>query len=113
MAVVTVRRLPEEIERALKLRAAPHGRSTVAEIRTILEAAVRPPTRVRMGAELAAFGARFGGLDLDLARNPDPAEPLSSWPGLTRPSAHERSGADGRVRPGHDGGASDPRVEGK
>ena len=27
----------------------------------------------------------------------------SSWPGLTRPSAHERSGVDGRVKPGHDG----------
>ena len=27
----------------------------------------------------------------------------ASWPGLTRPSAHHRLGADGRVRPGHDG----------
>jgi hypothetical protein len=26
-----------------------------------------------------------------------------SWPGLFRPSAHERQGADGRNRPGHDG----------
>jgi len=77
MPVVTVRGLPEEIHRALRLRAARHGRSTEAEIRTILEAAVRPRTRVRIGAELAAFGARFGGLDLDLARDPDPAEPAT------------------------------------
>ena len=77
MPTVTVRGLPEEIHRALRLRAARHGRSTEAEIRTILEAAVRPRNRVRMGAELAAFGARFGGLDLDLARNPGPAEPAT------------------------------------
>ena len=25
-----------------------------------------------------------------------------SWPGLTRPPTHERSGVDGRVKPGHD-----------
>ena len=92
MPVVTVRGLPEEIP-------------------TIPEAAVRPRTRVRIGAELAAFGAAFGGLDLDLARSPDPAEPPPSWPGQARPSAHERSGVDGRIRPGHDGRASDPRME--
>src|SRR5439155_10566291 len=27
---------------------------------------------------------------------------ISSWPGLTRPSAHVRLGVDGRVKPGHD-----------
>ena len=27
---------------------------------------------------------------------------LSSWPGLTRPSAHHRLWVDGRVKPGHD-----------
>ena len=32
MSVVTVRNLPEETHRALKLRAAQHGRSTEAEI---------------------------------------------------------------------------------
>src|SRR5471030_2158734 len=26
-----------------------------------------------------------------------------SWPGLFRPSAHQRQGADGRNKPGHDG----------
>ena len=56
MSVVTVRNLPEETHRALKLRAAQHGRSTEAEIREILEEAVRPKTRLKIGAELAAFG---------------------------------------------------------
>lgn len=64
MAVVTVRNLPEETHRALRLRAAQHGRSTEAEIRVILEDAVRPEGRVKIGSALAAFGQRFGGLDL-------------------------------------------------
>ena len=75
MAVVTVRNLPEETHRALKLRAAGHGRSTEAEIREILEDQVRPKARVRIGSELAAFGKRFGGVDLKLARDQTPTEP--------------------------------------
>ena len=68
MPAVTVRNLPEETHRALKLRAAQHGRSTEAEIREILEEAIRPKDRVKVGSELAAFGRRFGGLDLDVRR---------------------------------------------
>ena len=75
MAVVTVRNLPEETHRALKLRAAQHGRSTEAEIREILEEQVRPKSRVKVGSELAAFGRRFGGVDLNIARDQTPAEP--------------------------------------
>jgi plasmid stability protein len=75
MSAVTVRNLPEETHRALKLRAARHGRSTEAEIRDILEAAVRPPTRLKVGSELAALGRRFGGIELDLRRDKTPARP--------------------------------------
>ena len=57
MSVVTVRNLPEEIHRALKLRAAQHGRSTEAEIRQILEKALRPEERVKIGRGLQ--GRRF------------------------------------------------------
>jgi plasmid stability protein len=77
MPVITVRNLPEETHRALRLRAAQHGRSTEAEIRAILEEAVRPETRVKVGSELAAFGQRFGGIDLDLTREQTPAEPAA------------------------------------
>ncbi len=77
MSVVTVRNLPEETHRALKVRAAQHGRSTEAEIREILEEAVRPPTRVKIGSALTAFGQRFGGLDLDITRDPAPTEPAT------------------------------------
>ena len=74
MPAVTVRNLPETTHRALKLRAALHGRSTEAEIRQILEDAVRPAERLKIGSELAAFGQQFGGLDFDTTRDPAPAK---------------------------------------
>ena len=67
MASVTVRKLPEETHRALKLRAAQHGRSTEAEIRSILEAAVRP--KLGIGSALAAIGRSLGGVEIDLRRD--------------------------------------------
>jgi len=57
------------------MRAAEHGRSTEAEIREILEEAVRPKTRLKIGAELAAFGRRVGGLEIEFARDQTPTEP--------------------------------------
>ncbi len=69
MAAITVRNLPEETHRALRLRAAQHGRSTEAEIRVILEDAVRPEGRVKIGSALAALGRRFGGPDLNITRD--------------------------------------------
>lgn len=82
MPAVTVRNLPEETHRALKRRAAAHGRSTEAEIRAILEDAVRPETRTKIGSELAAFGRRFGGLDLDVTRDQAPTEPAAQIKGV-------------------------------
>ena len=75
MAAVTVRNLPEATHRALKLRAAQHGRSTEAEIREILETAVRPTNRLKIGSELAALGRELGGVELDITRDPTPAQP--------------------------------------
>ena len=75
MPVVTVRNLPEETHRALKLRAAQHGRSTEAEIREILEEAVRPRTRIKLGSELAAFEQSFGRLDFNDTRDQTPTDP--------------------------------------
>jgi plasmid stability protein len=77
MSVATVRNLPEETHRALRVRAAERGRSTEAEIRAILEEAVRPATRLKLGSELAAFGEALGGLDLSVERNQAPAEGAS------------------------------------
>ncbi|MCF4166909.1 Arc family DNA-binding protein [Zavarzinia compransoris] len=75
MPAVTIRNLPAETHRALKQRAAAHGRSTEAEIRAILEAAVRPQERLAIGTALAAFGAEMGGLDLVVERDHTPVEP--------------------------------------
>ncbi|MDB5730150.1 MAG: plasmid stability protein [Variovorax sp.] len=64
MSSASIRNFPEETHRALKLRAARHGRSTEAEIRSILENAVQP--RVGLGSALAAIGRSLGGVELDL-----------------------------------------------
>jgi len=74
VAAVTVRNLPEHTHRALKLRAAKNGRSTEAEIRLILEESVSPKPRLKIGSELAAFGRRYGGIELNLKRDPRPIE---------------------------------------
>ncbi len=81
MATVTVRNLPDEVHRALRVRAAMHGRSTEAEIRDILESTVRPPKRLRLGTALAELGRRAGLTDDDIAtfeqvRDKTPAEPV-------------------------------------
>lgn len=75
MSSVTVRNLPDATHRALKLRAAQHGRSTEAEIRFILEGAVAPSTG--LGTALAAIGRSVGGVDLHTPRDQRPIEPAS------------------------------------
>ena len=56
MAVLTVRNLPDPVHRALRLRAAAHGHSMEAEVREILESAVSPQGRVKLGSLLADVG---------------------------------------------------------
>lgn len=77
MASVTVRNLPDETHRALRARAAEHGRSTEAEIRAILENAVRPEGRIKLGSLLAEIGREVGGVELDVERDKTVGEPLS------------------------------------
>ena len=76
MASVTVRNLPDETHRALRVRAATHGHSTEAEIRAILEQAVRPEGRVKLGSLLAEIGREVGGVDLEIERDKTPDEPV-------------------------------------
>ncbi|HEX3942890.1 MAG TPA: antitoxin [Rhizomicrobium sp.] len=75
MAAITVRNLPEETARALKARAARSGRSTEAEVREILTAAVREPKG--LGTALAALGKRVGGVELPGKRKRSPARIVS------------------------------------
>jgi plasmid stability protein len=51
------------------MRAVRHGRSTEAEVRFILEEAVRPASRLKIGSEIHRIAREVGGMDeLDLAR---------------------------------------------
>ncbi len=69
MPGLTVRKLSEETHRALRMRAARHGRSTEAEVRFILEEAVRPASRLKIGSEIHRIACEVGGMDeLDLSR---------------------------------------------
>jgi antitoxin FitA len=82
MPAVTVRNLSDETHRALRVRAAHHGRSTEAEIRDIIEAAVRPPGRVKLGSLLTAIGrdAELSDSDVEAlqkSRDETPAEPMT------------------------------------
>ncbi|WP_428663049.1 FitA-like ribbon-helix-helix domain-containing protein [Reyranella sp.] len=85
MAAVTIRNLSEAAHRALKARAAQHNRSTEAEIRAILEAAVLPEGRVRLGTALSEASRKMGLTNADIeafqealeqVRDKRPAEPL-------------------------------------
>jgi antitoxin FitA len=58
MAMLTVSNLPDEIHRALRVRAALHGRSMEAEVRNILETTVAPEGRLKLGSLLADIGRR-------------------------------------------------------
>ena len=53
MAMLTVRNLPDEIHRALRIQAAHNGRSMEAEVRAILATAVerKDPTQAHEDAE--------------------------------------------------------------
>lgn len=75
MAAITVRNLSDATHRALKARAAGHGRSTEAEVRAILDDAVAAPDRVRLGSLLAGIATDVGQVDLDLERDPTSTEP--------------------------------------
>jgi antitoxin FitA len=76
MAAIVIRNLSAETHRALQARAARHGRSTEAEARTILDEAVRPAERVKLGSALATLARPFAGLDLEISRDKTPAEPI-------------------------------------
>ncbi len=81
MGMITVRNLPDSVHRALRVQAALHGRSTEAEVREILAAAVKPEARLRMGDALAALARQVGLTNQDIevlqqAKDKTPAEPM-------------------------------------
>ena len=76
MPAMTIRNLSIETHRALKARAAAHGRSTEAEVRAILDHAVAPAGPLRLGSLLASIGEDAGGVDLDVSRRQETGEPV-------------------------------------
>lgn len=82
MAMLTVRNVPDAVHRALRTRAARHGHSMEAEVREILQSAVSPQGRVKLGSMLADMGRRAKLTDDDFAvfeqiRSKAPARPPS------------------------------------
>jgi plasmid stability protein len=77
MPAIIVRNLSEATHRALRIRAARHGRSTEAEVRSILDEAVHPITSVKLGSMLSAIGAKFGRTALNFDRDRTPPDPGS------------------------------------
>lgn len=75
MPAIVVRKISPETHRALRIRAREHGRSTEAEVRAILEGAVRPEARVKLGSALAAIAKPWGGINLKIKRDKTPAAP--------------------------------------
>jgi plasmid stability protein len=72
MVAITVRNIPEETHRALRARAKAHGRSTEAEIRAVLDEAVRPEGRLKLGSAIRAIVEPLGGFDLEITRDQTP-----------------------------------------
>ena len=81
MAMLTVRNITDEVHRALRVRAAKHGHSMEAEVREILESAVSPAGRVKLGSLLADMGRQAKLTDQEFAifaqvRDKSPARPV-------------------------------------
>lgn len=56
MPNLTIKNIPEEVFRALRMRAARHSRGVEAEVRAILEEAVDPESLGKLGSLLAQIG---------------------------------------------------------
>jgi len=79
--VMTVRNIPDEVYRALRVRAAVHGSSAEAEVRAILEDSVKAEGRIKLGSMLAEIGGQAKLTDEDFAlieqvRDKTPAKPV-------------------------------------
>ena len=82
MAMLTVRNISDEVHRTLRVRAALHGHSMEAEVREILESAVSPAGRVKLGSLLADMGRQARLTDQEFAvfaqvRDKSPGRPVS------------------------------------
>lgn len=82
VAMLTVRNLPDEVHRALRARAARHGRSMEAEVREILASVLASGGHIKLGSLLADIGRQAQLKDeevdvIDQVRDKSPARPVS------------------------------------
>ena len=82
MAMMTVRNIPDEIYRGLRVQAAMHGQSAEAEMRSILESAIKNRNRIKLGSLLLEIGNQARLTDdefsiISQVRDKTPAEPVS------------------------------------
>ncbi|ODR92188.1 FitA-like ribbon-helix-helix domain-containing protein [Sinorhizobium alkalisoli] len=83
MPSITIRNVPDDVHRAIRVRAAMHGRSAEAEIRDILEKAAKPEGRLKLGSLLTSIAREAGGLSdaeaehFNQLRDKTPADPVS------------------------------------
>ncbi len=66
IAILTVRKVSEEVHRALAARARARGHSMEAEVRLILADAVNPQSAPGLGSFLAGVGKEVGLTDDDI-----------------------------------------------
>ncbi len=84
MPVLTIRNVPEDTKKRLRIRAAEHGRSMEAELRAILEETLAPPEN--LGQAIHRHFAALGGVELELPeRTPARDPPDFSDPSFDRP----------------------------
>ncbi len=67
MATMTIRNIPDETYRAIKVRAALNDRSAEAEVRVLIQEAVQPRSGGTLLEALQRFGREVGMTDDDLA----------------------------------------------
>jgi plasmid stability protein len=82
MRSITIRNVPDEVYSAIRVRAAQHGRSIEAEVREMLESAVKPEGRVKLGSLLTEIGCKVKLTDEEFAifeglRDKTPARAVS------------------------------------
>ena len=68
MPTLTVRYLPDEVYRSLRVRAAQNGRNMEIEVHEILAAAVLPESRIGLGSLLAEAGRQARLTDEEAAK---------------------------------------------
>ncbi len=60
MATMTIRNIPDDVYRAIKVRAALNDRSAEAEVRAVLEELVQPLNGADLAKALLALGQQVG-----------------------------------------------------